>query len=167
MHICNRTSESLSKEGVVWGLCTRLHNGNILQEFRGRIRIKHIIIVHIKIQCKFSFTLHTKVSTVGIHLLCKPLLMHKKFIVCRHWELQGLVHPLCVWKEDLGGSSGMPSQLWDQSVELLKASKTRDCPVGPRLLAESIVELGNDEIKMYSRWIVLKLCHGGLGIGRN
>ena len=46
-------------------------------------------------------------------------------------------------------------------MELPKTSKTRDCPVGPRVLSESIVELGNDEMKSYSRGTVLKLWHGG------
>lgn len=88
--------------------------------------------------------------------------MHRKFIVGRHWELQGLIYPLYVWKKIWG-------QQWDAQsvVKLLLDSKTRDCPVGPRALAESIVELGNEEMKMDPRWIVLKLCHGGWGIGRN
>ena len=52
-------------------------------------------------------------------------------------------------------------------MELPKTSKTRDCPVGPRVLSENIVELGNDEMKSYSRGTVLKLCHGGRCIGGN
>ena len=50
-------------------------------------------------------------------------------------------------------------------MALLKTSKTRDCPVGPRALSESSVELGNDEMKSYSRGTVLKLCHGVQCIG--
>lgn len=49
-----------------------------------------------------------------------------------------------------GASSGMHNQLqgWDQRVELPNATKTRDCPAGPRTLAEDMVEPGDDEMKM-------------------
>lgn len=74
--------------------------------------------------------------------------LYAKKIGGQQWDAQPV--------EGLWSESGAPENQQDQRLSL-----------GPSTLSESMVELGNDEIKSYARGTVLKLCHGGWGIGRD
>lgn len=68
--------------------------------------------------------------------------LYAKNIGGQQWDAQPV--------EGLRPESGAPENQQDQRLSL-----------GPRILSESMVELGNDEIKSCSTQTVLKLCHGG------